>query len=90
MDVGNLKQPYGKSSEKHPLGKGLFKVGDYDDDQIPDSAPKSHGSFTETLKSGYDKVTGHHHKEEAATATTNSATATATAPAPAPAAENKQ
>lgn len=88
MDVGNLKQPYGKSSEKHPLGKGLFKVGDYDDDQIPDSAPKSHGSFTETLKSGYDKVTGHHHKEDAATATTNTATPTATAPAPA--AENKQ
>ncbi|KAG2175121.1 hypothetical protein INT44_007599 [Umbelopsis vinacea] len=86
MDVGNLKQPYGKSTEKHPLGKGLFKVGDYDDDQVPSSAaPKSHGSFTETLKSGYDKVTGkNHNKEGAGTATTNTASATASAPAAAP------
>ncbi|CAO3670137.1 unnamed protein product [Umbelopsis ramanniana] len=80
MDVGNLKQPYGKSSEKHPLGKGLFKVGDYDDDQIPIPLQRA--------MSGYDKVTGHHHKDDAATATTNTATPTATAPAPA--AENKQ
>jgi hypothetical protein len=65
MDAGNLKQPFGKSTKKHPLGTGMFKVGDYDDDETPAAAPKSHGhgSFTESVKSELKKATGHHHKE---------------------------
>jgi hypothetical protein len=62
MDVGNLKQPFGKSSKKNPLGHGLFKVGDYDEEATSGDAPESHGSFTERAKSEFAKVTGHHHK----------------------------
>ncbi|GAB5585533.1 hypothetical protein Unana1_00433 [Umbelopsis nana] len=69
MDIGNLKQPFGKSTDKHPLGTGMFKVGDYDDDEVPAAAPKSHGSFTESIKSEFKKVTGKHHATSADKAT---------------------
>jgi hypothetical protein len=66
MDVGNLKQPFGKSTKKHPLGSGLFKVGDYEDEDVPSTnAPKSHGSFTESIKSEFKKVTGKHSEAPA-------------------------
>jgi hypothetical protein len=88
MDVGNLKQPFGKSSKDHPLGSGMFKVGDYDDEEP--AAPKSQGSFTESIKSGFDKVHDKihpHHDTGAETA--KPATTTTSAPAPAPTPENK-
>ncbi|KAJ2956412.1 hypothetical protein NQZ79_g7725 [Umbelopsis isabellina] len=87
MDVGNLKQPFGKSSKKNPLGHGLFKVGDYDDEATTDKAPEKHGSFSERAKSGFEKVTGHHHNDATAgnnPTAANNATAASNAAAPPP------
>lgn len=88
MDVGNSKQPFGKSSSKHPLGQGMFKVGDYDDEATTGKAPEKHGSFSEKAKSGFDKLTGHHHKEGTAasnpTAANNANAASNAASAPPP------
>lgn len=66
--MGNLKQPFGKSTKERPLGSGLFKVGDYDDDEVPAAAPKGHGSLTESIKGEFKKLTGKHNEAPAAKA----------------------